>query len=1050
MTQELSRIDELLRARAEVEAEIRRMQAKVAVLFTDIVGSTSYFERYGDVAGLALVSRYAELTTKVIEEHGGRAVQTIGDAVMAELPSADAAVRAAVEVQRRLFRTNAALPERDRLQLRVGIHYGACFRQQNDLYGEAVNGAARITKVTGPAQILISRSVLEAIPSSSQFRFNRLGDLTLETQGQHEDIFEVVWMETDAYAALRHHTTVALRRGDLMAPGLNASELLQPSPPPPAPHTPPPAAFPTPQPEESLASRYELLGELGKGGMGIVYKARDRETGDLVALKVLRPELANDEHVMSRFKTEVRVARRITHKNVCRIHDFGRAGDTAYITMEIVEGESLRQILQRFGAMNPRKGLQVALQICAGLREAHAQGIVHRDLKPENVMIDQAGNVKLMDFGIARSSLGLQQTAAGMVIGTPAYMAPEQIRGEPVDSRADIYALGHILYEIFTGGSAFKGSTAMEIVFKQVQEQPPPPRQIEPTLPLHIEAAILRCLEKDPNRRFQTIEELEAALQGSPAQQAALRASYPTPPPMPAQPSPPAAAPTAVVTQPTTRVPTPPSAPSPAEQATVVDSAAAATLPTVVEPALGATQMQAPAAPAPSPAPVPAAVPSPPATTVYGPPPARKGLNPALIAVLAIIGFVGIGVVAAGAWWMLRGRLFTPASPPAEQAQTAPATPSEPPAQQAAEVPAESPAQAPPESAQPAPTEPSAAVSRPPAESAVAPASAPPSLPEKREPAERAPAPAPAPAANPPEPLRALPVYAFVRPLAGHSGGVTAVAFSADGRLAATGSADRTVRLWDVGAARAIQVLRGHAGNVTSVAVSPDGQWIASASLDRTVRIWSSGGGEIATLPRDSGAVLAVAFSPNGRALATANQQGEVKLWDPSSGQGLQSLETGAGPIYSLAFSPDGRLLATGGRDGVVRLWQASSGTAVRALAGHSDGVTSVAFSADGRTLASGSDDRTARLWNVSTGREIRALSGHGGSVNAVAFSPDGRVLATGSADKTIKLWDVSSGREAATLEGHLFSVTGLTFSRDGRWLASSSMDTTVRLWRRE
>jgi len=271
-----------------------------------------------------------------------------------------------------------------------------------------------------------------------------------------------------------------------------------------------PARTDTPLP--ALEQRYEILGEAGRGGMGIVYKARDRETGEVVALKVLKREIAAETTLVERFKNELRLARKITHKNVCRIHEFNRASDgTAYISMEYVEGDSLRRLLRRIENFGVRGGTRIAEQICAGMSEAHAQGVVHRDLKPENVMLDAAGNVKIMDFGIARSlEAGLTSTTG--ILGTPAYMAPEQASGKPLDNRADIYALGLILYEIFTGKRAFTGDTPVEVAMKQVHETPPAPRELEPALPPHIERAILKCLEKNPAKRFQSVDELEVAL----------------------------------------------------------------------------------------------------------------------------------------------------------------------------------------------------------------------------------------------------------------------------------------------------------------------------------------------------------------------------------------------------------------------------------------------------------------------------------------------------------------------------------------------------------
>jgi hypothetical protein len=264
----------------------------------------------------------------------------------------------------------------------------------------------------------------------------------------------------------------------------------------------------------ALSQRYDILGEAGHGSMGNVYKARDRETGETVALKLLKPEIASDQAMMDRFKNELLFARKITHKNVCRVHEFNRVGGVAYTSMEFVEGESLRSVLNRFGGLPQRKAVDLALQICSGLKEAHIQGIVHRDLKPENIMIDANGNVKIMDFGIARSMEAVTRMTGSMV-GTPQYMAPEQVGGKPIDYRTDIYSLGLMLYEMFTGTPAFQADNPVAVALKQMREEPTPPHDIDPSIPAWIERAILKCIEKDPAKRFQSIAELEANISGN-------------------------------------------------------------------------------------------------------------------------------------------------------------------------------------------------------------------------------------------------------------------------------------------------------------------------------------------------------------------------------------------------------------------------------------------------------------------------------------------------------------------------------------------------------
>jgi len=280
-----------------------------------------------------------------------------------------------------------------------------------------------------------------------------------------------------------------------------------------------------------FAGRYEILGTLGKGGMGIVYRAEDKRLDEVVALKVLRPEvLENDPTLLQRFKEELRLARRITHKNVLRTHDFDVTQDgTPYISMEYLEGVTLKELVQGKGALPAGVGLRVSKQMCAGLNAAHQQGVVHRDIKPHNMLIlPETGELKIMDFGIARRSEmqadgGL--TTDGMVMGTPDYMAPEQAQGQPADFRSDIYALGVVLFEIFTGRLPFQGETLMATVLKHIQEPPPDPRKLNPRLPAELAQVILRCLEKDPARRFQRAGDIHKELTAASSRLAAPAAA---------------------------------------------------------------------------------------------------------------------------------------------------------------------------------------------------------------------------------------------------------------------------------------------------------------------------------------------------------------------------------------------------------------------------------------------------------------------------------------------------------------------------------------------
>ena len=267
-------------------------------------------------------------------------------------------------------------------------------------------------------------------------------------------------------------------------------------------------------PGSRFAQRYEVKEVLGVGGMGTVFKAVDSELGEVIAIKTLKQDLlSEDPTALERFKSEIRLARKISHRNVVRTHDLGESGGVYYITMEYVEGKSLKELIRSRGRLPVAATLTVANQLCRALEVAHEQGVIHRDIKPQNMVVEPSGVLKVMDFGIAR--LAKRQsgvTQQGMVVGTPEYMAPEQLMGDDIDQRADIYSAGCVIYECLTGRPPLVADNQITLIAKLLEEIPDSPRTVNGDVPAALSDLVMRTLSKKAAERPQTATELHDLL----------------------------------------------------------------------------------------------------------------------------------------------------------------------------------------------------------------------------------------------------------------------------------------------------------------------------------------------------------------------------------------------------------------------------------------------------------------------------------------------------------------------------------------------------------
>ncbi|MFI5460795.1 MAG: protein kinase [Isosphaerales bacterium] len=749
---------------------------------------------------------------------------------------------------------------------------------------------------------------------------------------------------------------------------------------------------------------YEIIREIARGGMGVVFQARQVSLNRTVALKMILAGQLADETDVKRFYTEAEAAANLDHPGIVPIFEVGQHEGQHYFSMGFVEGQSLSQRLAE-GPLPSREAAELIRRVSEAIEYAHGRGVIHRDLKPANILLDQNGNPRVTDFGLAKKVQGDSGlTGSGQIMGTPSYMPPEQAGGKrgEVGPAADVYALGATLYALVTGRPPFQAATPMDTVIQVISDEPVPPRRLNASVPLDLETICLKCLEKEQGKRYVSAaalaEDLGRYLAGEPIVARPVGQTERMVKWVKRRP---------VVTG-------------------LIAAVAAATLIGLISTTLAMLAAKAQTELA--------------EQRLYD---VRmnlvqryweddngaflqQGLNEQLPAKLGGIdrrGFewfywqrkissghitltghatndvMSVAFSPDGQWLASSSRGRTVKVWDAKTGQEIRTLSGH--------------------------TNVVESVAFSPDGQRLASASS-----------------------NGTVKVWESATAHEILPLRLYTLAVNSVAFSPDGQRLASASDDKTVKVWDAATGQEIRTLKGHTDIVSSVAFSPDGQQLASAGQDGTVKVWDAGTGqETLTLKGHIGGVLSVAFSPDGQRLASASREGTVKVWDTATGQEIRTLKGHTQGVNSVAYSPDGQRLASASQDGTVKVWDSATGQEIRTLKGHANGVTSVAFSPDGQRLASTGEHGQVKVWDAATGQEIRTLMGHTRSVYSVAYSSDGQRLASASADSTVKVWDAETGQETLTLNGYTGPVNSVAFSPDGQRLASSSWGRPVKLW---